>query len=153
MERIIFSVVLLFKFIMLGHADLCFFNHCVGKREETNFEIFFRYLNECVLFIGSYQKDLYVLKTMIVLSLIGTITIIVLLNRVIKGRHRTQRNDWSEKDFANTNQGSMAAEVNIRNTCASNPAHRNMYELTIVQRWNAQTSSTKELISKHGWSN
>ena len=106
----------LFKFIMPGHAELCFFNFCVGKREETNMEKFFRYVNECVLFIGSYQKDLYALKTMILLSLIGTVTIIVLLNRFIKGRHRTQRNDWPAKDCANTNQGSLAAEVNISNT-------------------------------------
>ena len=97
MERIIFSVVLLFKFIMLGHADLCFFNHCVGKREETNFEIFFRYLNECVLFIGSYQKELYFLKTMIVLSMIGIITIIVILIQAIKEMHRTQINNWPAK--------------------------------------------------------
>ena len=116
MSKIIFSIIFWFKFIMPGHAELCFFNFCVGKREETTFKFFFRYLNECVLFIGSYQKDLYVPKTMIVLSLIGTITIIVLLNRFIKGRHRTQRNDWPAKDCGNTNQGSLAAEVNIRNT-------------------------------------
>ena len=58
-----------FKFILPGYAELCFFNFCAGKREETTFEKFFRYLNECALFIGSYQKDLYVLKTMIVIKL------------------------------------------------------------------------------------
>ena len=116
MSRIIFSIGLVFKLIVLGHAELCFFNFWFGKGEETTFEKFFRYINEFVMYIGSYQKDLYVLKTMIVLSLIGTITIIILLNKVIKGRHRTQRNDWPAKDCANTNQGSLAAEVNISNT-------------------------------------
>ena len=68
------------------------------------------------MYVGSYQKKIYVLKTMIVLSLIGTIKIIVLLNRLIKGRHRTQSNGWPAKDFTSTNQGSLAAEVNISNT-------------------------------------
>ena len=110
MSRIIFSIIFLFKFILPVHAEFCFFNLCIGKREEIFFENYFRYLNDGVLFIGSYQKDLYVLKTMIVLSLIGTITIIVLLFKLIKGMHRTQTNDSSKStnqcdlDFANHNQ-------------------------------------------------
>ena len=118
MTRKTFSIIFWFKFILLGHAELCFFNFCVGKRGETNVEKFFRYVNECVLFIGSYQKDLYVLKTMIVISLIGTVTIIMLLNRFIKGTHHTQRNEGSILEIP----------------CGSNPAHRHMYEVTIVQR-------------------
>ena len=104
MVRIIFSIILWFKLIMPGHAEICFFNFCTGKREETTFENFFIYLNKCVLFIRSYQKDLYVLKTMIVLSLIGTITIIVQLNRVIKGRHRTQRKGGTARITTNAQQ-------------------------------------------------
>ena len=76
---------------------------------------------------------------MIVLSLIGTITIIVLLNKVIKGRHRTQRNGWPAKDWASTNQGSLAAEVNIRNTLraeSSPQAHVRGGNRTTIKRPN-----------------
>ena len=108
MSRIIFSIGLLFELIMVDHVYRFMLTILVGKREETTFKKLLRYLNEFVMFVRSYQKDLYVLKKMIVLSLIGTITIIVLLNRLIKGRNRTQRNDWPAKDCASTNQGSLA---------------------------------------------
>ena len=113
MSRIIFSIMFMFKFIMPRHAELSFFNFCVGKREETIFEIFFRYLNECVLFIGSYQKDLYFLKKMIVLSMIGITTIIVLLIQAIREMHRKQINNRPAKGCSNTNQDSLLAKVNI----------------------------------------
>ena len=40
----------------------------------------------------------------------------MLLNRLIKGRHRTQSNGWPAKDCSSSNQGSLAAEVNNTNT-------------------------------------
>ena len=85
MSRIIFSIIFLFKYIMPGHAELCFFNFCVGKREETFLEKIFRYLNEFVVFVG---KEVYVFNTMLFLSTVGIRTIIVLLFKLIKGMHR-----------------------------------------------------------------
>ena len=107
MSRIIFSIIFLFKYIMPGHAELCFFNFCVGKRQETFLEKIFRYLNEFVVFVG---KEVYVFNTMLFLSTVGIVTIIGLLFKLLKGMHRTQTNEPSKSknqcdlDFANHNQ-------------------------------------------------
>ena len=76
------------------------------------------------MFVGSYQKDL---KTMIVLSLIGTITIILLLNRLIemtasqKIVQAPMKIPWRQRSI-------------LEIPCESNRARRQVYEVTIVQR-------------------
>ena len=122
--KTIFSIMVFFKIIDPVQAEICFFDFCVGKREvkievkreETYAEKIFSFFRYFVEYISSYQQELLFIRVSLILSTIGIVTIIVLLSKLIRGRHRTQNNARSGQDSTTSNQGSLATEVNISNT-------------------------------------
>ena len=90
---------------MPGHAELCFLNFCVWKREETNLEKIFRLFNDFVIYIGKFNQKSYVILTLLVLSAVGFGTIIILLIRIIRWMHRPQGSNKLSKSPAITIQG------------------------------------------------
>ena len=122
--KIISLIIIFSNFIRPGVAEFCFFEICVWKREikpevkreKTYTEIFFSFFRYLIDYISSFHQELIFIRITLVLSTIGIATIIILLMRAIRGRHRTQTDDRPGKNISSTSQGSVATEFNINNT-------------------------------------
>ena len=103
-SKIFFSIVCFLKFILPGHAELCFLNFCVCKREETYFEKVLRLVNDFFIDIGTFFREIYVILTLLVLSTIGIGTFLILLIKIIKWMLHAQDSHQLNKSPVNKNQ-------------------------------------------------